>query len=79
MSTDLSEITRDALSLPDDERARLAQLLWDSLTEAGRGPGADDLAVAVEESGRRDDELTSGEVQPQSHDDAIRAAREAIR
>jgi hypothetical protein len=79
MSTDLSEITREALSLPDDERARLAQLLWDSLTEAGRGPNADDLAATVGEARRRDDELTSGSAEMQSHEDAIRAAREAIR
>jgi hypothetical protein len=79
MSTDLSDITREALSLPDDERVRLAQLLWDSLTEAGRGPAVADTVDAVAEAGQRDGELTSGKVQPQSHDEAIRAAREAIR
>ena len=78
MSIDLSEVTRDALTLPDDQRARLAQLLWESLSAAERGPTSADFTDAVDRAAERDAELTSGGVASQSHDEAMREAREAI-
>lgn len=76
MSTQLSEITDRALSLPVSERVHLAQKLWQSLDVEQVSQSADCDAVA--EAQRRDAELSSGQVEGRPHEEVMQAARRAI-
>ncbi|MGH7201296.1 MAG: addiction module protein, partial [Planctomycetaceae bacterium] len=71
MSTQLSEITDRALSLPVSERLRLAQKLWESLDieQASETANRD----ALTEAQRRDAELSSGQVEGRTHEEVMEA------
>ncbi len=73
MSTE--QITTAALGLPLGERVQLAQALWESID---RGLVETSEACAVEESVFRAEELDSGVVQPESHDEAMRNLRRSL-
>jgi putative addiction module component (TIGR02574 family) len=60
MATELKQIFREALDLPDDERATLAGLLIESLEEA---PDPDVESAWAAEAERRWQEIESGAVQ----------------
>jgi len=60
MATELKQIFREALDLPDDERATLAGLLIESLEEEPDGDVESAWAVEAE---RRWQEIESGAVQ----------------
>lgn len=65
-----------ALSLPPEERAKLAQKLMLSLDELSEG----ELGVAwLEEAGRRAHELDRGEVEPIPAEEVRRKARALLR
>ena len=67
----IDQIAAEALRLPPQERAMLAESLWESLTDPYKVPAqADDveaLGLAVE----RDRQLDAGEVQPVSHEEMM--------
>ena len=73
MST--QQLTSEAMALPISERVSLAQALWQSI-DAGLAAAKDREAIA--EAIRRDEELSSGEVQGRTHEEVMRAARRAI-
>lgn len=72
------ELTREAMALPLAERVALAQSLWQSIEASAPGDVEAETKWAVEESSRRDAEMSSGTVIGRSHDDVMRAARKAI-
>ena len=73
MSVD--QIAAEALRLPPNERALLAESLWESLNDpfkiATESEDAEALALAVE----RDRQLESGELQPLSHQEMMSRLR----
>ena len=69
-------LEEEALSLPPEERAKLAQKLLLSLDELSEG----ELGVAwLEEASRRARELDRGEVEPISAEEVRRKARALLR
>jgi putative addiction module component (TIGR02574 family) len=60
MSALMEQVEREALSLPGEERARLAEKLWESLDDSGAP-----LSEAwVEEIERRRQEVRAGSAKP---------------
>jgi putative addiction module component (TIGR02574 family) len=77
MPPDVSKIADSALHLPLEQRAQLAEQLWESLGDPYlTDQRSDDQALT--EAKRRDAEIESGLVKPLSHDDVMKAARDAI-
>ncbi len=74
MST--KQLTTEALALPLAEKVSLAQALWQSIDS---GLAEADEQTAIREAIRRDQELSSGAVKGLNHDDAMKAARRAIK
>ena len=72
------ELTQEAMALPLAERVALAQTLWESIEGQSAGNVQDELKLAVEESDRRDAEISSGKVVGRTHEQVMRAARKAI-
>ena len=72
MSTTLDTLTAQALALPPEQRAELAERLWLSV----EGPLAEDEAL-FEEIKRREAEIESG-AQTFSHEEVMRDARKAL-
>ncbi len=73
MSVD--QIAAEALRLPPQERAILAESLWESLADpfeiAVEADDAETVALAVE----RDRQIETGEVQPVSHEEMMATLR----
>jgi putative addiction module component (TIGR02574 family) len=71
----IDQIAAEALRLPPQERAMLAESLWESLADpfqASAAPDdADTIALAVE----RDRQLDAGEVQAVSHEEMMARLR----
>ena len=63
------------MDLPLDERVRLAEALWESISE---GLSTADERDAIAEARRRDAELNSGAAIGRTHEDVMQAARRAI-
>jgi putative addiction module component (TIGR02574 family) len=76
MATSVEELAEQAMSLPAESRARLADLLVESLDAADLGP-VDQLWLA--EAKRRRDDVRSGRVRPIPGDEALEEVRNAIR
>lgn len=76
--SDLSQLTRQALALPLDDRIQLAQELWASVGPSAVDSVDKEVTEALDTADRRDAELASGAVQGISHDDAIARARKSI-
>jgi len=75
-AVDIQNLEQEALSLPAEDRAKLAQKLLLSLDTLS----AEELEQAwLIEAGRRAHELDRGEVQPVSADEVRRKARELLR
>ena len=73
---DIRNLEQEALSLPAEDRAKLAQKLLLSLDTLS----AEELEQAwLIEAGRRAHELDRGEVQPVSADEVRRKAKELLR
>ena len=76
MSSNLDELTADAMKLPPRDRVQLAQRLVSTLDEEVE---PDTEALWFAEAERRLEELRSGEVQDIDSDEAFRTAREALK
>ena len=76
MST--KEIVREAMAMPLAERVALAQGLWQSIESQQVGQVTDEVIWAVQESERRDAELSTGQASGRTHEQVMRAARKAI-
>jgi putative addiction module component (TIGR02574 family) len=74
MSPQFDQLTTQALALSPEERAELAQLLWNSVD--GRIDEDDEALFAEIE--RRDAEIESGAIKPIRYDQAMRAIRESM-
>lgn len=74
-ATNLDELTSELLTLPGQERARLAQSLWGSLEES-------DLSAAdfgdLADAKRRAVELDTGTVQGRPHAEVMTRVRAAL-
>ena len=69
------QLIADAMALPLAERVSLAQALWQSIDS--ELPDSDERA-GVAEGIRRDEELSSGKVVGRSHEEVMKAARQAF-
>ena len=76
MSTDLDQLTADAMKLPLRDRVQLAQRLVSTLDDEVE---MDTAALWFAEAQRRLEELRSGKVQGIDSEDAFRTAREALK
>jgi putative addiction module component (TIGR02574 family) len=73
MTTD--QILADAMALPLAERVSLAQTLWESID--AELPHADERS-AVAEALMRSEELSSGKVAGETHEEVMEAVRRAL-
>ena len=75
MDTTVEQLASQAMTLPGEMRARLAELLVESLD-------ADDFGAIekawIREAKRRRDEVRTGKVEPISGDEALRDVRNSI-
>jgi len=76
MSTTVEQLAEQAMALPGESRARLADLLVESL-DADALTDIDRLWLA--EAKRRRDEVRSGKVKTIPGDEALRRVRDAVR
>jgi putative addiction module component (TIGR02574 family) len=76
MSSNLDQLTADAMKLPLRERVQLAQRLVSNLDDEIES-GVEELWFA--EAERRLEEIRSGKVEGVDADDAFRSAREALK
>jgi hypothetical protein len=76
METTLEQLVEQAMSLPSESRAKLADLLVQSLDPSELG-ALDRLWAA--EAKRRRDEVRDGQVQAIEGDEALRRVRDAVR
>lgn len=76
MATSVEQLAEQALSLPTESRARLADLLVQSLDVKELGP-IDRLWV--DEAKRRRDEVRSGRVKPVPGEEALQKVRDTLR
>lgn len=77
----IAQLTKDALSLPLDERIQLAQLLWESVNaepESSQNVQAskDELLDTLE---RRNSELENGMVEAISYDQVLNSLRKSLK
>ncbi len=76
MATTVEKLAKQAMNLPTESRARLADLLVESLDGADLGH-IDRLWVA--EAKRRRDEVRSGKVETVPGDEALQKIRDVVR
>jgi len=76
MSSNLDQLTADAMKLPLRDRVQLAQRLVSTLDDEVES-GVEELWFA--EAERRLEEIRSGKVEGVDADDAFRSAREALK
>ena len=76
MSTTVEQLAKEAMSLPGESRARLADLLVESL-DAETLTQIDRLWLS--EAKRRRDEVRSGDVKTIPGDEALRSVRDSLR
>lgn len=77
----IAQLTKDALSLPLDERIQLAQLLWESVNaepESSQDARADEdeLLSTLE---RRNSELENGTLEAVPYDQALNSLRKSLK
>jgi putative addiction module component (TIGR02574 family) len=73
---DFDQLALTALALPPQQRAKLAQDLWDSIDEQAQVSPLDEAEMA--EIKRRDREISQGKVRGRTHKQVMKAARKAI-
>jgi hypothetical protein len=76
VATTVEQLAEQALSLPGESRARLADLLVESLEGAELGPLEERW---LNEAKRRRDEIRSGAVKTISGEDALQDVRDSLR
>jgi putative addiction module component (TIGR02574 family) len=77
MTTRVAELTREILALPAEDRREIARQIRGSLDNDDPVFDGSDRSLYAEIM-RRDEELTSGTVQPRTHEEVMKAARRAI-
>lgn len=75
MSTSVEQLAKQAMSLPSESRARLADLLVESLNGEDLG---DIERLWITEARRRRDEMRNGTVQPVDGEEGLRAVRDLL-
>jgi hypothetical protein len=65
----IDQVAAEALRLPPNQRAMLAESLWESLTDPFKLPAESDDAEAIALALERDRQLEAGEVAPLSHEE----------
>ena len=76
MATSVEQLAKQAMSLPSESRARLADLLVESLNGEDLGE-VERLWVA--EAKRRRDEMRNGTVEPIDGEEGLRAVRDLVK
>lgn len=76
MATTIEQLAAQAMSLPSESRARLADLLVESLDGADLGQIED---LWLSEAKRRRDEVRAGTVKTIPGDDALKEVRDSVR
>ena len=77
--SNLSQLTKEALSLPLDDRVRLAQELWASLQPApGSMTAGGEETEALDLAENRDADLESGSVKGVPNTEAMAKARKSL-
>src|SRR5260221_5668214 len=71
----IDQIAAEALRLPPNERAMLAESLWESLTDPFKIPAESDDAEAIALALERDRQLEAGEGPPLSHQELMSRLR----
>lgn len=71
----IDQIAAEALRLPPQERAILAESLWESLADPFEIPVVADDAEAMALAMARDRQLETGEVQPLTHEELMARLR----
>jgi putative addiction module component (TIGR02574 family) len=71
----IDQIAAEALRLPPNERAMLAESLWESLTDPFKIPPESDDAEAIALALERDRQLETGAVPPLSHEELMSRLR----
>jgi len=69
------QLISDAMSLPLDERVSLAQALWESID--AELVDADERS-AITEAVRRSEDLSSGSVRGETHEEVMEVVRQAL-
>jgi hypothetical protein len=75
LSMSAQQLIDEAMALPLSDRVSLAQALWQSI---GTGLAEADDIVALQDSVRRDQELSAGGVLGRTHAEVMQSARRAI-
>ena len=75
LSMSAQQLIDEAMALPISDRVSLAQALWQSI---GTGLAEADDIVALQDSVRRDQELSAGGVLGRTHAEVMQSARRAI-
>jgi putative addiction module component (TIGR02574 family) len=71
----IDQIAAEALRLPPEERAILAESLWESLADPFEIPSEADDAEAVALAIARNRQLETGEVRPLTHEELMSRLR----
>ena len=71
----IEQIAAEALRLPPQERAMLAESLWESLVDPFAVPASADDREVIALAMERDRQLESGDVQPISHEELMTRLR----
>jgi putative addiction module component (TIGR02574 family) len=71
----IDQIAAEALRLPPQERAMLAESLWESLVDPFEIPAAADDGEAAALALERDRQLEAGEVRPLTHEELMARLR----
>lgn len=69
------QIIADAMALPLAERVAVAQMLWESIDAELHDT---DERVAIAEAIERSEELSSGKVRGETHEEVMEAVRQAL-
>ena len=75
MDTRIEQLATEAMALPGESRARLADLLVESLEADDIGPIERSW---ITEAKRRRDEVRSGQVEPIAGEEALKQVRDSI-
>ena len=72
----IEQIVAEALRLPAQERAMLAESLWESLTDPFTSPAEVDDGKALALAQERDRQVDAGEVQAVLHEEMMKRLRQ---
>lgn len=71
----IDKIASDVLRLPPEQRAMLAEALWESLSDPYMSPAEQDDAESIKIALERDRQLEAREVEPVSHEEMMSRLR----